>query len=205
MALMTVLAAGLLTSCGGASTSTEASAASTPSVVAPSLADASATAATSPSTLPDDAAVTYAFHDSSVPPPYHRSVTLTLDRDSARIVVDSYGDVLADETTATTAQAWAELGATLASMIDLKVEPGPDGCTGGTSIDLVVTSGSTPIVDVSPEFCAGSNEGLDTAIDSWIAPARELFPATDVLAPTLEPPARLVGWVPWRSVTSPSR
>ena len=47
--------------------------------------------------LPDDATVTYAFTDSSVPPQYHRSVTLTVTRDEAHIVIDSYGDVLADE------------------------------------------------------------------------------------------------------------
>ena len=62
--------------------------------------------------LPPGATVTYEFHDSSVPPPYHRSYVLTFDRAGARIVVDSYGDVLADRTAPMTEDAWATVAAT---------------------------------------------------------------------------------------------
>lgn len=133
--------------------------------------------------LPDDAVVTYAFHDASVPPPYHRSVTLTVTKDESRIVIDSYGDVLADERTPTTAQVWERLGSTLSTVSAIDVVDAGEACVGGTGIDLTVQAGDVSLVDLSPEFCAGSNEGVETVIDDWIAPARGLFPPTDVLAP----------------------
>lgn len=133
--------------------------------------------------LPDDATVTYAFTDSSVPPQYHRSVTLTVTRDEAHIVIDSYGDVLADERVPTPASVWETLGSTLPAVEALTVEASGEGCTGGTALRLTVETPSGPSVDLDPQFCAGSNEGLEESIDGWIAPARALFPATDVLAP----------------------
>ena len=39
--------------------------------------------------------VTYHFGDASVPPEYHRSYTITVNTDKVRIVVDSYGEILA--------------------------------------------------------------------------------------------------------------
>jgi hypothetical protein len=133
--------------------------------------------------LPDDATVTYAFTDSSVPPRYHRSVTLTITRDEAQIVIDSYGDVLADERVETPTAVWETLGATLPAVEALTVEAPGEGCTGGTAVSLTVETPSGPSLDLDPEFCAGSNEGLEESIDGWIAPARDLFPPTDVLAP----------------------
>lgn len=136
-----------------------------------------------PSGLPDDAVVTYAFHDSSVPPQYHRSVTLTVTKAESRIVIDSYGDVLADHRVATSDQAWSLLEATVASVDELVVEQIDQGCVGGTSVDLSVMSGDEQILALSPEFCAGANDELEGAIESWITPARDQFPSTDVLAP----------------------
>ncbi len=133
--------------------------------------------------LPADAVVTYAFFDSSVPPQYHRSITLTVTRDDAHIVVDSYGDVLADKHVPTPAGVWATLGETLPTVQDLTVTDPGQGCTGGTGIDLTVVAGAETLVALSPQFCAGSNDALEAPIRAWIAPARDLFPATDVLAP----------------------
>lgn len=133
--------------------------------------------------LPGDATVTYAFHDSSVPPQYHRSETLTVTKDQAHLVIDSYGDVLADETVATPADVWDELGRTLPEVTSLEAETVELGCTGGTSADLTVESGGEMIVDLSPEFCGGTNPGLEAPMAAWIQPARDLFPSIDVLAP----------------------
>jgi hypothetical protein len=133
--------------------------------------------------LPDDATVTYAFHDSSVPPEYHRSETLTVTKGQAHLVIDSYGDVLADETVATPAAVWDELGRTLPEVSSLEAETVELGCTGGTSADLTVESASGIVVDLSPEFCGGTNPELEAPMAGWIQPARDLFPSTDVLAP----------------------
>ena len=134
--------------------------------------------------LPDDAVVTYAFHDASVPPQFHRSETLTVDRRHTHLVIDSYGTVLADRTLDTPPDVWSGLGLTLGDVASLSVTDHPQGCTGGTAIGLTVEAGGTSLVDLAPEFCAGSNAGLDSAIDGWVAPARALFPATEELAPT---------------------
>ena len=133
--------------------------------------------------LPDDATVVYAFGDSSVPPAYHRSVTLTVTADETTIVVDSYGDVLAEESAATPTQVWQQLGDTLPDLESLEVEPPQQGCVGGTTLRVTVTTPAEELLRLDPEFCGGSNEGLEEAIGAWIAPARDLFPPTDVLAP----------------------
>jgi hypothetical protein len=41
--------------------------------------------------------IVYRFGDASVPPQYHRSYTITVTAGQARVVVDSYGDVLAEK------------------------------------------------------------------------------------------------------------
>ena len=81
------------------------------------------------------------------------------------------------------AGTWEQLGATLPLLEGLEIVQSEQGCTGGTSVALTVIAGSTTIVALEPEFCAGSNEAAGAAIDQWIAPLRALFPPTDVLAP----------------------
>ena len=133
--------------------------------------------------LPDDATVTYAFHDASVPPPYHRSVTLTVTREESHLVIDSYGDVLADETVATAPGVWAALGDGLPGVAGLAADEPGAGCVGGTGMELRVESAGEALVDLSPQFCGGSNDGLEAPIAAFIQPARDQFPPTDELAP----------------------
>lgn len=170
----------LLSACGSSST--------VPSTIGPSTAGATAASrgSSTPASaaLPDDAVVTYAFHDASVPPQFHRSETLTIDRAHTRLVIDSYGNVLADSTVATPSDVWAMLGVSLSDVETLAVKDHPQGCTGGTAIGLTIESAGTMLVDLDPEFCAGSNAGLDSAINAWVSPARALFPTTEELAPT---------------------
>jgi len=133
--------------------------------------------------LPADAVVSYAYHDSSVPPPYHRSESLTVTEGQAHLVIDSYGEILADERVPTPAEVWDTLGSTLPSVQGLEAQDEDEGCTGGTGMDLVVARGDETLVELRPLFCGGSNEELQAPITAWIAPARDLFPPTDELAP----------------------
>lgn len=133
--------------------------------------------------LPNDARITYAFHDASIPPQYHRSVTLTITREASEIVVDSYGDVLATESTPTPPEVWRGLSSTVADLTAHTPVHPEEGCTGGTGMDVIIESGDTKVLDLRPQFCAGANPDLETSIRTWIAPARQLFPPTDVLAP----------------------
>jgi hypothetical protein len=136
------------------------------------------------SALAAGAVVTYAFHDSSVPPQYQRSVTLTVTEETSHIVIDSYGDVLADKTASTPPDVWGTLAATLPDVSGLPIDEQTEACAGGTGISLTVATDTETTVELDPQFCGGSNPGVEAAIDAWIAPARDLFPATDVLAPT---------------------
>jgi len=43
---------------------------------------------------PETTKIIYSYGDSSVPPQYHRSYTITVTNEKLHIVVDSYGDIL---------------------------------------------------------------------------------------------------------------
>jgi hypothetical protein len=134
--------------------------------------------------LADDSKIVYQLQDASVPPQFHRSVKITVTKDATNIVVDSYGDILANKTEPTPPEVWDMLDAGMVEAATMVVADHPKGCTGGTGRRLEVVTGGDEIINVEAEFCAGSNSGLDTRIDNWISPARALFPATEELAPT---------------------
>lgn len=140
------------------------------------------------SRMPDDglgpgARVTYHFQDSSVPPPYHRSYRLTFDRADARIVVDSYGEVLADRTASMPEQVWKRLSETFDSVRGLTAEEPEQGCTGGTGFALSVVDDGTQTLAVEGLACGGANSQTAEALSDWVAPVRALFPSMDQLAP----------------------
>ncbi len=119
-----------------------------------------------------------------MPPQYHRSEELTIDRTTTRLVIDSYGDVLADESRPTPPEVWRGLVASIDAIAELPVEEAQEGCVGGTSQSIEVTSAQRSIVDVVADECAGANVQASKAIRDSIAPARSLFPPTETLAPT---------------------
>lgn len=130
--------------------------------------------------LPGDATVTYAFRDSSVPPPYHRSFVITVDRHTARIVVDSYGAVLADRTVPTPPGVWEQLANTVGDLDGIHIEEPEQGCTGGTGFTLSVSDGGFTLEGAA---CGGANSNAEQRVAAWIRPARSLFPPMEQLAP----------------------
>jgi hypothetical protein len=176
----TILAGALLMGCS-AGTSDSSTTSTAPTAGAASAMQADPSIPTG--ALPDDAVVTYDLRDSSVPPQFHRSVALTVTKGTSRIVIDSYGDVLADRTVPTPSAVWSALGSSLDEVERLRPSPPPQGCTGGTGRSVTVVTGPRTLVDVTAEFCGGSNPGLDEAMDAWVAPARMLFPPAQSLAP----------------------
>ena len=132
----------------------------------------------------DELVIVYRFFDSSVPPPSHRSLELTLSRTQARLVIDSYGEVLADESRPTPAEVWRALVAGLPSLAALRVDGAQEGCVGGTGEAVRAWSGKQVVVELAVDECAGSNERVSAAIGTWIKPARDLFRPTQELAPT---------------------
>lgn len=136
-----------------------------------------------PGGLPADATVTYAFRDSSVPPRYHRSFVITFDREQARIIVDSYGKVLADRTAPMPIDSWTQLSDRVAALNDIVIEEPERGCTGGTGFALTIAEGGSVGVALEGSACGGANSDAENLVAAWIRPVRSLFPAMDQLAP----------------------
>ncbi len=133
--------------------------------------------------LPPGATVTYEFHDSSVPPPYHRSYVLTFDRSAARIVVDSYGDILADRAAPMTEDAWGRVAQSYPEVVGVDLVEPAQGCTGGTSFRLTVAGAGDADLAMYGSQCGGVNSDAADRLANWVAPVRALFPAMDELAP----------------------
>jgi len=133
--------------------------------------------------LPPGATVTYEFHDSSVPPPYHRSYVLTFDRTGARMVVDSYGDILADRTAPMTGDAWATVAQSYPEVVGIDVVEPAQGCTGGTSFTITVAGAGADDMQLFGSQCGGVNSDAADRLADWVAPVRALFPPMNELAP----------------------
>ena len=150
----------------------------------PTATQVSTASATGEPVVVDELVIVYSFYDSSVPPPSHRSLELTVSRTQSRLVIDSYGEVLADESRPTPPEVWSTLVTGLPSLAALRVDGAQEGCVGGTGEAVRVSSGQNVSVELAVDECAGSNERVSDAIGTWIKPARDLFPPTQELAPT---------------------
>lgn len=103
-----------------------------------------------------EASVIYQFHDSSVAPEYHRSYTITVWDSSAHLVIDSYGDVLVDQTINIEPEVWQRTLDAAGAFRDTESIPN-DGCTGGTADELTVLDGDKK--EVVHLFIDGCAEG----------------------------------------------
>ena len=134
--------------------------------------------------LSDDATIEYHYGDSSVPPEYHRSYTLTVTMDEVHAVVDSYGDVLHDVTEPLPPEVWDELTSTAGDVLDLPVDEDVEPCAGGTTRRLMIEDGGETLVDVGFGACGGSNEEAEAALDRWIQPVIDAIPSFDTYLAT---------------------
>jgi len=156
-------------------------------VLATAVAGCGDDAGSAPSVDADTAVVEYRFTDSSVPPEYHRSYTLTVAGGEARIVVDSYGDVLHDETAAVDDATWTALLDDVEQLDGLGDDP-DDQCDGGTSHELQVTdrdhADGDPAVAAHVGVCGGSGRDDADQVERAVQPALDLFDMDLLLAPS---------------------
>lgn len=107
--------------------------------------------------------LSYHFQDSSVPPQYHRSVTIVVTPAEVTKVVDSYGDIISEQANAITAAQFKTLLATLEPLgVDVASAPSPspsNGCTGGTSDSLSLYVASTEVLSGTVSSCGGESVG----------------------------------------------
>jgi len=120
----------------------------------------------------------YSFHDASVPPPFHRSYTITVKSDSVHIIVSSYGNTITDTSLASTPEKLKNI----VSLLDSgKVKNSKlaynDGCTGGTGENILCTSKNVNVFSGNVYHCGGKDSG-DLAGDYSLAvnAARALIP-----------------------------
>ena len=104
--------------------------------------------------------ITYHFGDASIPPEYHRSYTVTVTTDKIRIVVDSYGDILADKEYEITSKQFDDIRNSLKRNKIRNCTLGDDkGCSGGTIERISFSDGENKIFSGSVYHCGGKDTG----------------------------------------------
>lgn len=104
--------------------------------------------------------IVYQFIDSSVPPEYHRSYTITVNPQKLKIVVDSYGEILAErEYEITKGQFEYILESFFKNQIENENLSDEDGCTGGTTEKLSLLNDEKEIFNGIVYHCGGKDFG----------------------------------------------
>lgn len=103
----------------------------------------------------------FEFHDSSVPPPYHRSYSLEFKGANVQIVVDSYGDILTDTTVVIGEEQVTKAFEFVKHYNILPKEKNEEdeGCTGGTGISVSYGCKKEIYCDGYVYSCAGEQFG----------------------------------------------
>lgn len=143
---------------------------------------------TTTTSAPSGEAITEAgfhFRDSSVPPEYHRSWTLTVTEDQAYVVVDSYGDVVGEETVDLPPGVWEDVQAGVAALEGDEADDVSDdeACAGGTGAEVWARTADEELFEMDADHCGPGNE---TVSDRWkepFAPVLELFDMDTLTAP----------------------
>jgi hypothetical protein len=101
--------------------------------------------------------IVYNFHDSSVPPKYHRSYEIIMTPDSVGIVVDSYGDILHEKQYPLSSEEFSSFIAFVntADVSNCNLAA-TELCTGGTSEGLEIYT-DKKIVDIYLDHCGGNS------------------------------------------------
>lgn len=123
--------------------------------------------------------IVYSYGDASVPPQYHRSYTITATKDEIKIVVDSYGKILADTIYQMSKENFNLLTDKLneTKLKNTKKTEDKEGCTGGTSRYIKVFSGEKVVLDGYAYFCGAKVYGdLDGDIDSFAQKIKSFIP-----------------------------
>jgi len=127
--------------------------------------------------------ITYHFGDASVPPKYHRSYTVTVTTDKVSIVVDSYGEILADKEYEITSKRFNDIRKSLERNRIRNCTLGDDeGCSGGTIESISFSDGENKIFSGSVYHCGGKDTGnLCGDITSFADDAKNLVPDLEKL------------------------
>jgi hypothetical protein len=103
----------------------------------------------------------YDFEDASVPPAYHRSYTIKVTPAMAYLTINSYDNVLAKDSVSISPDSYKKFAADIKALnIQNTKDPNDDeGCTGGTTDNLELYSGSPEQVKGNIYHCGGKDYG----------------------------------------------
>lgn len=122
--------------------------------------------------------IIYRFIDASVPPQYHRSYSITVSADTAHIVVDSYGKVLAEKDYKISSTQFNNLLTSFKSnnIRNCKLNKG-DGCTGGTSEKITLHDSKKEVFSGYVYHCGGDDYGnMCGDISAFATEVKKLVP-----------------------------
>jgi hypothetical protein len=104
--------------------------------------------------------ITYSFTDSSVPPEYHRSYGITITADKIIVVVDSYGEILAEKRYEIANNQFDDIVNSLKRNKIKNCTSGYDkGCSGGTIERISFSDEKSEIFSGSVYHCGGRDTG----------------------------------------------
>lgn len=120
----------------------------------------------------------YKFTDSSMPPQYHRSYVITVKPGWVYLTVDSYGDILLNDTATLSETVYQNFAASI-DKLNIKTrkdEPG-EGCDGGTTDEFDLYSGTGKQVKGYSAQCAGKRNGnIEGDVEAAIALFKAIVP-----------------------------
>lgn len=123
--------------------------------------------------------IVYVYGDSSVPPQYHRSYTITITENEIHVVVDSYGDVLEDKKFDITKEDFDSIVSALDkySIKNRTKNKDSKGCTGGDSDTIRYYSGESKKFEGYNYNCAGEKFGnLDGDVEGFAEEIKKIIP-----------------------------
>lgn len=125
--------------------------------------------------------IKYSYYDSSVPPQYHRSYTITVTASSLAIIVDSYGDIISDKKYDCSPEQFNNLlkllDAGKVKNVKLKKE---NGCTGGTGEGINCYRAGETVFSGKAFYCGGKTSGdLGGKLDDFKTAIIGLIPEWD--------------------------
>lgn len=104
--------------------------------------------------------IVYRFGDASVAPEFHRSYEITLTPDRLEVVVDSYGEVLAQRVYDLAEGQFDNLMLSLERNVTFGIELEEDeGGTGGTSETISLSDGEKTVFYGTVYHCGGKDSG----------------------------------------------
>ena len=122
--------------------------------------------------------IVYHFEDSSIPPEYHRSYSITLTTEKTHIIVDSYGDIIAEKEYKISKKQFIHIIHSLAEN-NIRKQPLGDneGCTGGTTEILSYWDERSEIFSAYVYHCGGVDSGnLGGNIKDFADDIKKLIP-----------------------------